>query len=418
MPGAGGHPVGREGDVDGLVEEHPRVVLGLEHRLPLGDGLVHRTAGLAHALARLLARLRGQGADLAVGERQRGAVAGVVDPRLLERVEVGGGGDGGQGRFARGVDLLGLQGADLHGVVVGVGSGHPQSLGTCGVLPRTGSVSSYREAVPGRLVGQLLRFAWLEAQSCLFAVALFAGLLVAYVVPLPVARYDALLAWCVVITLVFWALGLETWREVLVIAGFHLVGLGLEVFKVHVGSWSYPGDAVTVVWGVPLFSGFMYAAVGSYVCQAWRRFDLRVSGFDALPTTLVAVAVYANFFTHHWTVDLRVPIAVVGVVVLRRAWVGFTVGRARYRMPLALSFVLIGLFLWLAENLATYLGAWKYPGQLEVWEVVHTAKIGSWALLVTMSFVLVAAVKRWEGELYSVVHQPQLRPGTRSRTPV
>lgn len=253
-----------------------------------------------------------------------------------------------------------------------------------------------------RFLAQLLRFAWLEVQSCVFAAALFAGLLLAYVVPLPLARYDALLVWCVAVTLVFWAVGLETWREVLVVVAFHLLGLGLEVFKVHVGSWSYPEDAVAVVAGVPLFSGFMYAAVGSYVCQAWRRFELRVSGFDALPMTVVAVLVYANFFTHHWVVDLRVPIALLGLVVLRRAWVHFSVGDARYRMPLALSFLLIGLFLWVAENAATFLGAWKYPGQLEVWEAVHTAKIGSWALLVTMSFVLVAAVKRWEGVLYAV----------------
>ncbi|WP_139978804.1 DUF817 domain-containing protein [Nocardioides litoris] len=252
-----------------------------------------------------------------------------------------------------------------------------------------------------RFLVQLVRFGWAEAQSCLFAAVLFAGLLVAYVVPLPIARYDALLVWCVALTLAFWALGLETWREVLVVVAFHLLGLGLELFKVHVGSWSYPEDAVTKVAGVPLFAGFMYAAVGSYVCQAWRRLSLRVSGFDAWPMTVVAVAVYANFFTHHWTVDLRVPIAVVGLLVLRRAWVHFSVGHARYRMPLAVSFVLIGLFLWVAENLATFLGAWKYPGQLEVWEVVHTSKIGSWALLVTMSFVLVAAVKRWEGVLYA-----------------
>src|SRR6266498_4141225 len=71
----------------------------------------------------------------------------------------------------------------------------------------------------------------------------------------------------------------ETWREVAVIFGFHLVGLGLELFKVRIGSWQYPGDAVTKIGGVPLFAGFMYAAVGSYICQAWRRFDLRVSGY-------------------------------------------------------------------------------------------------------------------------------------------
>lgn len=260
-----------------------------------------------------------------------------------------------------------------------------------------------------RFAAQLLRFAWAEARSCVFAAAVFAGLLACFVLPLPVASYDAMLAWCVVVTLAFWALGLESWREVLVICGFHLLGLGLELFKVHVGSWSYPGDAVTKVAGVPLFSGFMYAAVGSYICQAWRRLDLRVGHHPAVPATLVAVGIYANFFTHHWIVDLRVPLAVAGLVVLRRAWVHFTVGTARYRMPLALSFALIGLFLWIAENLATLLDAWAYPGQEQAWHAVHAAKIGAWALLVTMSFVLVATVKAYEGLLHHVEDVPVTR---------
>jgi uncharacterized membrane protein YoaT (DUF817 family) len=194
---------------------------------------------------------------------------------------------------------------------------------------------------------------------------------------------------------------------VLVILAFHLLGLGLELFKVHVGSWSYPGDAATKIAGVPLFAGFMYAAVGSYICQAWRRFDLRVTHYPAMATTIVACAIYANFFTHHWILDLRVVLAVVGLLVLGRSMVLFTVGDARYRMPLSLSFVLIGLFLWLAENMATFLDAWKYPGQVDVWEAVHASKIGSWALLVTMSFVLVATVKAQEGRLYHVQPEPE-----------
>lgn len=253
---------------------------------------------------------------------------------------------------------------------------------------------------------QLLRFGWLEARSCLFAGTVFAGLVLAQVVPLPIARYDALLLWCVAATLLFWALGLETWREVLVILGFHLLGLALELFKVHQGSWVYPGEAVTKVGGVPLFAGFMYAAVGSYICQAWRLFDLRVSQYPPVATTLVAVGIYANFFTHHWIVDLRVPLAITLLVVLRRCLVHFTVGERRHRMPLALSFALIGAFLWLAENAATFLDAWNYPGQVDVWESVHVSKWGAWALLVSMSFVLVATVKSFEGRLYHVPGEP------------
>ena len=247
---------------------------------------------------------------------------------------------------------------------------------------------------------QFLRFGWLEVLSSLFPGFVFAGLAISKYVDLPIARYDALLIYCLVLTFLFWAVRLETWREVAVIFGFHLVGLGLELFKVHVGSWEYPGDAVTKFAGVPLFAGFMYAAVGSYICQAWRRFDLRVSNYRPLLTTVCAVLIYANFFTHHWIPDLRIPITIGLLVVLRRTWVFFTVGVRRYRMPLALSFALIGFFLWIAENLGTFLDAWNYPDQVSVWRIVHPAKFGAWSLLVSMSFVLVASVKSLEGRLY------------------
>jgi uncharacterized membrane protein YoaT (DUF817 family) len=247
---------------------------------------------------------------------------------------------------------------------------------------------------------QLLRFGWLQLVSCLFPLGLFAGLAVSKYVALPIARYDALLLYCLLLTFGFWVVRLETWREIAVIFGFHLVGLGLELFKVQVGSWQYPGDAVTKFAGVPLFAGFMYAAVGSYICQAWRRFDLRVSGYRPVLTTVLAVAIYANFFTHRWILDLRIPIALLLVVVLRRTWVFYSVGVRRYRMPLALSFGLIGFFLWIAENAGTFLDAWNYPDQVDVWRWVHPAKFGAWALLVSMSFVLVASVKSLEGRLY------------------
>lgn len=252
-------------------------------------------------------------------------------------------------------------------------------------------------------VAQLVRFAWLEVQCCLFAAALFVGLAVSSVVPLPIARYDALLAYALVLTVAFFLLRLETAREVAVILGFHLVGLALELFKVSVGSWSYPEDAWAKVAGVPLYAGFMYAAVGSYICQAFRRFDLRIDRFRWRPAAVLAAAAYANFFTHHYLPDLRWAVAAGFLVVLWRSRVGFTVGARRYAMPLSLSFVLIGFFLWVAENAATLLGAWRYPDQEQVWRLVHVGKWGSWALLVSLSFVLVASVKMQEGRFYGEV---------------
>jgi uncharacterized membrane protein YoaT (DUF817 family) len=250
---------------------------------------------------------------------------------------------------------------------------------------------------------QLLRFGWLQVQCCVFAAAVFVGLALSTVLPLPVARYDALLAYAVVLTVAFYLVRLETGREVAVIAGFHLLGLALELFKVRMGSWSYPEAAWTKVGGVPLYSGFMYAAVGSYLCQAFRRLDLRVDRFPWAPAVTLAVAAYANFFTHHYLPDLRWLLAAGFVVVLWRSRVSYTVGPRRYAMPLSLSFVLIGFFLWVAENAATLLGAWQYPDQAAVWQLVHVGKWGSWALLVSLSFVLVAAVKAQEGRFYGEV---------------
>jgi uncharacterized membrane protein YoaT (DUF817 family) len=252
-------------------------------------------------------------------------------------------------------------------------------------------------------VRQLLRFAWLEARCCAFAIAVFGGLALSKVVPLPIPRYDALLIYCVVVTVVFRLVGWETTWDVLVIGGFHLIGLGFELIKVPLGSWSYPEAAWTKLFGVPLYSGFLYAAVGSYIVAAWRLFDLRVSGYRAVPTAVIAGAIYVNLITHYWLPDLRWPLAGLLVAVTWGTTVHFTVGAHRYRMPLALSFTLIGFFLWLAENIATFFGAWRYPHQLEAWRLVDPAKFGSWAMLISVTFVLVAAFRSRTDRLWEPV---------------
>lgn len=251
--------------------------------------------------------------------------------------------------------------------------------------------------------GQILCFAWQEARSCAFAVALFGGLAVSSVLPLPIPRYDALLLYAICVTALFRLLRMETTPEVLVIAVFHAIGLAFELIKVRLGSWSYPEEAYTKVGGVPLYSGFLYAAVGSYVCRAWRIFELRLVAYRAVPTALVAAAIYANFVTQHVFVDLRIPLALLLLIATWGTVVHFTVGGHRYRMPLALSLALIGFFLWLAENIATYLGAWRYPYQAETWRLVHPAKFGAWALLVSVTFVLVAAWQAARGRLHTPV---------------
>lgn len=248
-----------------------------------------------------------------------------------------------------------------------------------------------------RFAAEFFFFGLKEARACLFAGLFFLSV---FLVPrdglLGIPRYDLLLIIAVGIQCVMLWTNLETWDEVKAITLFHLIGFALEVFKTSsaIQSWSYPDFAYTKVFGVPLFSGFMYAAVGSYMIQAWRLLDIRV---DYHPpywmAWVVATLVYANFFTHHFIGDYRWYVAALALGLYARSVVIFRPLDRDRRMPLLLAFVLIGFFIWLAENISTFFSIWSYPDQLGAWSVVHVAKWSSWSLLVIMTFTIVANLK-------------------------
>ncbi|MFC4494836.1 DUF817 domain-containing protein [Streptomyces ovatisporus] len=239
---------------------------------------------------------------------------------------------------------------------------------------------------------QLLRFAWLQARCCAFAVALIGGIATSSLLPeLPLARYDLVLAYGVVLAVLARRLGWDSARDTAVIAACHLIGLLFELVKVQLGSWSYPEAALTKIAGVPLYGGFLYAAVGSYVCRAWRLMELHLTGYRPRIMAVLAAAVYLNFFTHHWLPDVRWWLAAAMVGATAGARVCYRVGGSRHHMPLGLSFALIGFFLWVAENAATFVGAWSYPHQLDGWQPVTFSKAAAWALLISVTFVLVAS---------------------------
>lgn len=52
------------------------------------------------------------------------------------------------------------------------------------------------------------------------------------------------------------------------------------------------------------------------------------------------------------------------------------------------------LLIWFAENLGTFTRAWMYPSQHRVWHMVPPEKIGSWLLLMIISYVMVSALYR------------------------
>ena len=65
-------------------------------------------------------------------------------------------------------------------------------------------------------------------------------------------------------------------------------------------------------------------------------------------------------------------------------------------MPILLGFVLVALFIWIAENIATFSNAWLYPHQVHGWVLVPLSKLGAWLLLMIISFVLVATLHDME----------------------
>ncbi|MGG3283571.1 DUF817 domain-containing protein [Paenibacillus solani] len=244
-------------------------------------------------------------------------------------------------------------------------------------------------------IRKLWFFGYQQALSCIFPVIIFGTLALTKVVEIPgLPRYDLILIICILAQIGMLASKLETWDELKVICVFHVIGLMLELYKVHMGSWSYPEAGYSKIGGVPLYSGFMYASVASYICQAWRRMNLRITGWP-LPvlTVLISAAIYANFFTHHYVWDARWLLTALLFVVFGRTMVYFDVDGKTLRMPLVLAFLLIGFFIWIAENISTFLGAWTYPDQERTWSIVHIGKISSWFLLVVISVIIVAQLK-------------------------
>lgn len=243
---------------------------------------------------------------------------------------------------------------------------------------------------------EFLLFGFKQGWACLFGGLLLTLLIATHLFYPPdaaLARYDFLTLAAIAIQIALLALRLETLDEARVILAFHVVGTVMELFKTALGSWTYPEASLLRVGDVPLFSGFMYAAVGSYIARVWRIFDFRFTAYpDPRWAAGLAVAIYVNFFAHHWLPDVRVMLfAIMGWLFWRtRIW--FTVWRTPRWMPLLVGWFLVALFIWFAENIATFSRAWVYPDQADGWRMVSPSKLGAWYLLMYISFVLVAWV--------------------------
>lgn len=285
----------------------------------------------------------------------------------------------------------------------------------------THSPSDTEPAARGKLAGvahSVLLFLLRQAQAGLFAAIILVSLIVTAQVwqaDWALARYDFLVLLAVATQVVLIATRLETWDEAKVILLFHLTGTLMEWFKVQAGSWSYPEPGVLKVFEVPLFTGFMYASVGSYIARAFRLFDAVFAPYPPFwASVALAVAIYVNFFAHHWLPDVRLALFAATLLLFGRTRMWFRL-RNWHWMPFPLAALGIAFALWIAENIGTFSGTWIYHAQ-EAFELVPLAKMGSWYLLFFVSFTTVTLVMR------QALRRGPFRPGdtpsrARSGTP-
>ncbi len=214
-----------------------------------------------------------------------------------------------------------------------------------------------------------------------------------------IARYDFIFLAAVGYQVCALLFGLEKPREFFVIILFHILATLMDLFKTHpaIGSWTYPiaGNAIFMLATVPLFTGFLYSAVGSYISRAFIFLKLSYENFPRyFHLWILAVLTYINFFTHHFVYDIRYILFAYMLVIFFRTKIHFQVYRKRRSMPFVVAALLTAFFIWIAENIGTYTKIWLYPNQVAQWELVSINKLGSWFLLLILSFALVSIIYR------------------------
>jgi uncharacterized membrane protein YoaT (DUF817 family) len=189
------------------------------------------------------------------------------------------------------------------------------------------------------------------------------------------------------------AFRLETLDEAKVIVMFHIVGTIMEVFKTAAGSWIYPEAAIFRIGGVPLFSGFLYASIGSYIARSWRLFDFRFTRhcgpftfypprFTSIFSHIIMLWTYASRCSRCWHTCSVEPGFTTRFII--------AIGECRCCWDL----FLVASFIWFAENFGTLTKTWIYPNQMNGWVMVPFGKLSAWILLMSISYVMVAWVNR------------------------
>ena len=209
-------------------------------------------------------------------------------------------------------------------------------------------------------------------------------------------RYDFIFIAAIIFQLLLVVFKLENKQEVFVILIFHIVSTVMELFKTSdsIGAWHYPEAYIFGINNVPLFTGFMYSAVGSYIARSWKIFDLKYSNYPKMEWSIILVVlVYINFFTHHYVFDIRWLLVALSLILFYKTTVNVETVTHHRKVPILIVWFFISFLIWIAENISTYSNIWLYPNQIHGWKMVSIEKITSWYLLMLLSFVLISLIK-------------------------
>ena len=250
-----------------------------------------------------------------------------------------------------------------------------------------------------KFVKEFWYFGIKQANACIFGGFLLLVMTVtSFWYPIEfIHRYDFIFIAAIAFQVFLLAFKLETLRESLVIIIFHIVATVMELFKTSdsIASWTYPEEYFFGIGNVPLFTGFMYSAVGSYIARVWRIFEFKYSHYPSKKVTVVLVSlIYINFFSHHFIWDIRWLLLALTIFLFFKTKIYYKIIDSYQNMPLLIGWFLVALFIWFAENLATFANIWIYPNQKAQWEMVSISKLSSWYLLMLLSFVLVSLINK------------------------
>lgn len=245
----------------------------------------------------------------------------------------------------------------------------------------------------------LFEFLYKAASAALFGILL----LIAFVLTAHMGshefygffRYDYLLFYALIIQVCLLYLKLESWSEAKVIALFHIMAMGMEIFLTHpqIASWQYPQPAVFKLLTVPLFAGFMYSAVGSFFARSLRLYQVSFSKLPSFANMLsLAVLSYINFMSKFFIPDFRNLLFLWSIVIFWKTKIRFELQQHQFQLPMLPVLLILAFLIWIAENISTFYKIWLYPSQVDAWHMVGWGKLGSWYLLLLLSLVLVLKI--------------------------